>query len=278
MHNRKKKSPFKIRCIITIIILIPIFYSAYLYSIEFTFGKPNITTTRSFSQYAQIEIPHVLTPRKEQIIHHTGYTVSYNESWRLPNWIGYELTRQETFGTEKRNNRFIADPEVIGVIATNGDYTHSGYDKGHMAPAADMKWSSIVMTESFYFSNMCPQHPDLNRRKWKDLEEKVRKWAIKDSAIVIICGPIINKRPQTIGENQIVVPEKFFKVILSPYTPTPKAIGFLFENKRAVAPLKTYIVSVDSIESLTGMDFFAPLPDKLENKIESHVDITQWDI
>lgn len=114
-----------------------------------------------------MEIPVSLAPKQEQIIRHTGYTVSYNKDLKLPNWVSYELTRQETKGKEKRSNRFIADPLAIGTIATNADYTRSGYDKGHMAPAADMKWSPKAMKESFYFSNMCPQHPQLNRRGWK---------------------------------------------------------------------------------------------------------------
>ena len=71
-----------------------------------------------------------------------------------------------------------------------------------MAPAADMKWSPDVMKESFYFSNMCPQHPQLNRRGWKNLEEKIRDWAVADSAIIIICGPIIDKPSKTIGKNK----------------------------------------------------------------------------
>lgn len=215
-------------------------------------------------------------PRKGQIIRHTGYTVSYNENLRLPNWVAYELTRQETQGNVQRTDRFIADPQVKGVIATNADYTRSGYDKGHMAPAADMKWSVTAMKESFYFSNMCPQHPELNRRKWKDLEEKIRDWAIADSAIIIICGPIVEDSAQKIGKNRVVVPQKFFKVILSPFVDNPRAIGFLFDNERSVEPLGTYVVSVDSIETLTGMDFFAPLPDELEDSIEAKADIRLW--
>ena len=207
---------------------------------------------------------------------YTGYTVSYNENLRLPNWVTYELTRQETQGNAQRTDRFIADPQVKGVIATNADYTRSGYDKGHMAPAADMKWSVTAMKESFYFSNMCPQHPELNRRKWKDLEEKIRDWAITDSAIIIICGPIVEDSAQKIGKNRVVVPQKFFKVILSPFVDNPRAIGFLFDNERSVEPLGTYVVSVDSIETLTGMDFFAPLPDELEDSIEAKADIRLW--
>lgn len=207
-------------------------------------SKASIPQKQKIPTAEELEIPVMTAPRKGQIIRHTGYTVSYNENLRLPNWVAYELTRQETQGNVQRTDRFIADPQVKGVIATNADYTRSGYDKGHMAPAADMKWSVTAMKESFYFSNMCPQHPELNRRKWKDLEEKIRDWAIADSAIIIICGPIVEDSAQKIGKNRVVVPQKFFKVILSPFVDNPRAIGFLFDNERSVEPLGTYVVSV----------------------------------
>lgn len=273
--KKKAKSHSKVGCIITLFIMIPILYGLYLYSQQQIVLN---TFKQTPQQYTNLEIPQLLAPRQEQIICHTGYTVSYNATWRLPNWVAYELTRQETQGDEKRYNRFISDPLVKGTIASNGDYARSGYDKGHMAPAADMKWSNTVMKESFYFSNMCPQHPDLNRRKWKDLESKIRDWAIADSAIIIICGPIVGKNPKVIGRNQVTVPQQFFKAILSPYVSSPRAIGFLFENARSVEPLQTYIITIDSIEKLTGMDFFAPLPDELENVIEAHVETKLWDI
>lgn len=304
--KRKSSTDFKIGCIITIIVLIPVSYGLYLYISQ----QPELTSSKRYktntcttifqdssntdsptshttvsSKSAQsaykvpaesLTIPRTNHPVKEQIIHHKGYAVSYNEKLRLPNWVAYELTRQETQGGAKRTNRFMADPLVKGVIATNADYTRSGYDKGHMAPAADMKWSNTAMKESFYFSNICPQHPELNRRRWKDLEERIRDWAIADSAIIIVCGPIIEKTPKKIGKNKITVPQKFFKVVLSPYTLSPKAIGFLFSNERSVAPLPTYTISVDSIEKLTGMDFFSSLPDELEEDIEARTDCRQW--
>lgn len=228
-------------------------------------------------RYTNLETPLFIAPRQEQLVRHAGYTVSYNENRRLPNWVAYELTRQETQGSEKRNDRFVADPLITATIATNSDYVRSGYDKGHMAPAADMKWSSTAMKESFYFSNICPQHPELNRRKWKDLETKVRDWAMADSAIIIICGPIIGKQPPTIGKNRITVPKQFFKVVLAPYAKPMRAIAFLFDNQRAVAPLPSYVVTVDSIEHLTGIDFFSTLPDSVENKIEARSDFSRWD-
>lgn len=284
-------------CIITVIVLIPILYGIYLYcrqnlpqEVDEPQTSVSVTSPTSDSNQKDVakqtdnritstkdlEIPALLSPRKEQIIRHTGYTVSYNKDTKLPNWVSYELTRAETKGKEKRSNRFIADPLVKGAIATNADYTRSGYDKGHMAPAADMKWSPVAMNESFYFSNMCPQHPQLNRRGWKRLEDKIRDWAVADSAIIIICGPVIKNQPKTIGKNKVAVPQQFFKVILSPFVKPMRAIGFLFNNEQSVDPLSAYVVTVDSIERLTNMDFFAPLPDEIENKIEAEANYFQW--
>lgn len=279
LAKKKSCSNYKLGCII-IIVLIPVVYGAYLYCQQiqpYDSGEPQwLSVSHQTPVSKDLEFPTLLIPRQDQIIRHAGYTASYNKDFKLSNWVSYELTRQETKGTEKRTNRFIADPLVKGPVATNTDYARSGYDKGHMAPAADMKWSNTAMKESFYFSNMCPQHPQLNRRGWKKLEEKIRDWAIADSAIVIICGPIIGKEPKVIGKNEVAVPKQFFKVVLSPFAKPIRVIGFLFNNEQAVDPLSSYAVSVDSIESLTGMDFFASLPNEIENKIEIDTNYFQW--
>ncbi len=279
---KKSRSYSKLGWAIVLLVLIPVCYGLLLY-----YQQNHPQTERSKPVKAQPPAKRTVTPtnlaiprwtiqRQEQVIHHTGYTVSYNKKWKLPNWVSYELTGMETRGKEKRNNRFIADPQVKGAIATNADYTNSGYDKGHMAPAADMKWSDKAMSESFYFSNMCPQHPQLNRRGWKKLEDKIRDWAVADSAIIVICGPIVSRNPKTIGKNKVAVPEQFFKVVMAPFAKPMRAIGFLFRNKQAVEPLSTYVVTVDSIESLTGMDFFSSLPDDIENAMEAHANLKEW--
>lgn len=279
LFKKKSRFNYKLGWIIALIALIPIIYGVYLYCQQIRSSQkdePKTNTSLQVLSSKELAIPISMTPQQEQIIRHTGYTVSYNKELKLPNWVSYELTREETKGKEKRNNRFIADPLVKGIIATNADYARSGYDKGHMAPAADMKWSPQAMKESFYFSNMCPQHPQLNRRGWKNLEEKIRDWAIADSAIIIICGPIITKQPKTIGKNKVAVPQQYFKVVLSPFVKPMRAIGFLFNNRQALEPLSTYAVTVDSIERLTNMDFFASLPDEIENKIEAEENYFQW--
>ena len=170
LFKKKSRSNYKLGYIIVLIVLIPIIYGVYLYYQQTDRPKNNESQTNESLHFFfdnDLQTPISLIPRQEQIIHHTGYIVSYNKDLKLPNWVSYELTREETKGKEKRSNRFITDPLVKGLIATNADYARSGYDKGHMAPAADMKWSPQAMEASFYFSNICPQHPQLNRRGWK---------------------------------------------------------------------------------------------------------------
>lgn len=242
--------------------------------------KPTSTTGSKTSfdirNVKNLEIPAPLKDRPEQIIQHTGFILSYNKQWKVANWVGYELTRSETRGEEKRTNKFVKDPLVKGASATDADYKGSGYDRGHLAPAADMAWSNTAMKESFYFSNMTPQAPNLNRGIWKSLEDKTRKWADRDSAIIVICGPVMKDTRKTIGKNKVLVPAQFYKIILSPYGKTPKAIGFLFNNEGSLQTLDTFAVPIDSIESLTGIDFFHQLPDTLESRLEGSVQLNQW--
>ena len=228
--------------------------------------------------FGDLEIPESTTKRPEQIITHAGYTVSYNPEWHIPNWVSYELTRDETEGKLDRSDDFEVDPKVKGVCPSNEDYKRSGYDRGHMAPAADMKWNSTVMKECFYYSNMCPQKHSLNAGRWKTLEEKVRDWAQQDSAIVIVCGPIVDKGYNTIGNARVAVPQRFFKVILAPFLKKPRAIGFIMKNEKEELPLSSYAVSVDRVEKITGLDFFSALPDDVENSIESSNSTYGWSL
>ncbi|MBR5778294.1 MAG: DNA/RNA non-specific endonuclease [Bacteroidales bacterium] len=226
----------------------------------------------------EIEYATTLSDRPEQIIKHTAYTVSFNSEWQLPNWVGYELTNNETFGDVPRSKKFTTDPLVEGRCATTDDYTHSGYDRGHMAPAADMKWSQTAMDESFYTTNICPQNRNLNAGDWNDLEEYARVWARMYNYIYIVCGPVVGKNPKTIGENKVAVPEGFFKVFLRKDKPTNswKTIAFYFKNEAGNRDLDVYIKSVNEIEAISGIDFFAFLPDDIEESVESQKTDEGW--
>ncbi len=230
-------------------------------------------TDRTEVPKLNLEIPAYTYPGKyknEIVLHRTGYTVSYNVYYKNPNWVAWELTREETKGETDRYDKFMPDPDLPEPRVVHKDYTRSGYDRGHMAPAADMKWSKQAMIESFYMSNICPQVGNLNRGDWNDLEELCRNWAEKYGRIYIACGPIFDsKSPKRIGEHKVAVPDRFFKVILIYNRKNPIAMGFIFKNIAHSQDIEKYMVTVDSVENVTGMDFFSKLPDNVENRIES---------
>jgi endonuclease G len=219
---------------------------------------------------SRMEIPVMPEEKQGQIIQRTGYTLAYDAKNKTPQWVAWELTDKETRGKEERTNDFQPDPEVIGTKVATYDYSGSGYDRGHMAPAGDMKWSKQAMQESFYMTNICPQDHNLNTEDWNDLEMKSREWARRYGKVHIVCGPIYKGiRNEYIGEHRVKVPDAFFKVILIDDARKSYALGFLFENKAGERPLKEYLVSVDEIERITGMDFFSVLPDNLEDRLEA---------
>ena len=220
----------------------------------------------------RMEIPLMTSKKQGQIIQRTGYTLSYDVKNKTPQWVAWELTKTETKGNEERTNDFQPDPDVIGAKVVTYDYSGSGYDRGHMAPAGDMKWNKKAMQESFYMSNICPQNHNLNTENWNDLEVKSREWARRYGKVYIVCGPIYNgKRTEYIGDHRVKVPDAFFKVILINTNNKQCALGFLFEIESGERPLKKYLTPVDEIEKITGMDSFSALPDNIENNLEAEV-------
>lgn len=213
----------------------------------------------------------------EQILKRTGYVASYNKTTLLPNWVAWHLTAERTEGSAKRSGvDFAEDTEVPEPRATDWDYYNSGYDRGHMCPAADNKWSKKAMEESFLFTNMCPQNGNLNRGDWNEMEMACRKWAKKYGDLYIVCGPILYKgKHKTIGKNKVVVPEAFFKVVLRTGD-DPQAIGFIYKNTSGNRPKDSYVNTVDEVERITGIDFFSSLPDDVEKKVEAECDLGLW--
>jgi endonuclease G len=240
--------------------------------------KPNtyrfVSNPKKQVKISRLEIPK--TKINEKIISHTGYSLLYNEKYKQANWVAYELTKQETNKIFERSNKFISDPQVKSVNAFNKDYAGSGYDRGHLAPAADMGWSASTMIESFYYSNMSPQQPGFNRGIWKKLEELVRTWAVENQAVYVVTGPVLVKGFSTIGYHKIAVPNYYYKVILDYKEPNIKGIGFILPNESSKSSLQNYAISIDSVEKVTGIDFFYLLKDQEENLIEKELCINCW--
>ena len=231
------------------------------------------------TQYHSLELPQITNPAvKQQIVAHTGYTVSFNPQWNIPNWVAYDLTAEETAGVSPRAKHFEPDPDIRNCPTTD-DYKNSGFDRGHMAPAGDMKWDEQAMRESFYMSNICPQNHNLNNGDWKILEEHVRTLAARYDKIYIACGPLLSGNPQTIGTTRkIAVPDAFFKVLLCCKNNTWHAIGFIFSNQAGHKKLSTYCMTIDQVEELSGIDFFHNLQDDIESEVEATFNLKEWGI
>lgn len=224
-----------------------------------------------------LEFPVILDDRSECLLYKTGFVINYNVDWRIPNWVAYELTDVEVEGQVKRARHFKVDETAPKPWVEPYNYSHSGYDRGHMMPAADVKWSQQAMYDSFYMTNICPQHPNLNRGDWNDLEELCRSWAKKWGKLYIACGPVVVENPQRIGEVGVAVPSAFFKVVLRMCDEDVETIGFLFPNRAGSKSLQTYAMSIDDLEIVCDMDFFSLLPDSIEDCVEQRMDFHAWD-
>jgi endonuclease G len=224
-------------------------------------------------EIASLELPQHTS---DQLVQHFAFTLHYNEAHEQAEWVAYELTATETEKAFERSDRFVPDPFVKTGSATTADYKNSGYDRGHLAPAADMGWSGQAMKESFYYSNMSPQLPAFNRGIWKKLEEQVRDWAGEYGSVYVVTGPVLAHGLPCIGPNKVSVPELYYKALLV-YTPAHvQAIAFLMPNAGSNHAPAHFVVSIDSVEHLTGLNFFEKLPDEMEEVLERVAILSQW--
>ena len=225
--------------------------------------QPVITVQTQFD-HLKLGVPG----KADTIIDRPGYALGYIEYHEQPAWVIYRLTKEQALTkAAKRGDDFKEDPEVPTGSATLADYRRSGYDRGHLAPAADMAYSLRTMGDSFYMSNMSPQKPAFNRGIWKNLEAQVRYFAITEKDIYVVTGPVLPKtKTVTIGGNRVTVPTHYYKVIYD-RTPPEKMIN---------RPLRDFAVTVDVVEDATGLNFFSTVPQPKQEQLESAISIRDW--
>ena len=236
---------------------------------------PESSGTAAADPSEKIEIPFMPSTGVSTVIDHMGYTVSYNSRYRIPDWVAYELLDSELYGDFDRAEKFVPDPEFKGRQGYDSDYRGSGWDRGHMAPSGDMKWSSQVMKECFYLTNICPQDHNLNSGLWNDLEKQVRREARYYKIVYVVTGPVIGRgKYGTIGENKVQVPDGFFKALMAPRKDgkTYAAIGFYFPNTSSRGGLADFAMTVDDLEKMLGMDLFYSLDIDVQEAAESKMD------
>ena len=215
-----------------------------------------------------------------ETVHYKAITVYFNKYYRVPNCVAYELTNTMTAMADSRDAENRADYKFERDHNVKGcpdwwDYKDSGYTRGHMAPAMDMRWNKTAMEQCFLMTNICPQLDEMNDGEWRHVEEAVHKWSRTAGRLVIFTGPIFSSDMEHIGKyGDIAVPERFFKVVYSPKQ--NRAIAFVMENKKMPNSWTNYATTIDKVEALTGYDFLASLEDKVEDVIESKENIKNW--
>lgn len=211
-----------------------------------------------------------------QIIRHDYYTLSYSEKHEQAEWVAYELKKNYAKNNDFKRPYFIEDPKVKTGSADWRNYKKSGYDKGHLCPAGDMEFALKAYNDTFFTSNISPQLHDFNGGIWNRLEQKVRYWATKYDGIYVVTGGILHPSLQTIGKEKVSVPNYFYKILLDYSNGQYRMIAFLVPSKKSDKPLYDFVVSVDTVEKMTGIDFFPKLDDKIENNLEKASNYKAW--
>jgi endonuclease G len=235
---------------------------------------------RNRTSVLSVGYPDISDTIPSEVIERICYSVSYNNTTRLPNWVMWELTGDHVMQRKEGVwNEYREDLEIKEKFrATLADYVGSGYDRGHMCPGGDCNWNDVGRDETFLLSNICPQNPNLNRGDWKEIEIACRQWAQEYGTVYVVCGPIFFKSQEHkyIGNNRIPVPEAFFKVVLCKDPHSPRGIGFICRNTDGNRKKDFYVNSIRQVERVTGYKFFTSLSDFVKNKVYDMNSINDW--
>jgi endonuclease G len=226
----------------------------------------------------------------EEVVYHSAYALVYAEPFEQAKWVAHVVIPDVIQGNEGRSNDFRPDDKIKTGSAVEADYflriykpdstfayDAFGYDRGHLAPSADFRYSKKALSESYLYSNMSPQVAELNRGRWAELEDAIRQYVTRNKIqVYVVSGGILKPGLPKIerGVNKVSIPEYYFKVAMDPEN--QRAIGFVMPNKACEYPVMHYACSIDSIEAITGIDFFPALADDTEGLLESRFDISKW--
>ncbi len=218
----------------------------------------------------------LLPSSENQIVHHHTYSLSYNEQHEQAEWTAHILRASDISSRDYKRPYFEIDDKVKTKAAHWRNYKKSGYDKGHLVPAGDRKSTKAAYDETFLTSNISPQIHEFNAGIWNTLEQKTRYYAKRYDEVYVVTGSILTNNLKSIGTEKVSVPERFYKIIYRNDSNGGKMLAFLMPHRETDASIYDFITSVDRIEELTGTDFFAQLPDSIENKLEASSSSKGW--
>lgn len=211
-----------------------------------------------------------------RIVAHDFYTLSYSEKHEQAEWVAYELKKEHLSKNDFKRPYFEEDKRVRTSSAHWRNYKKSGYDRGHLCPAGDRRFSYEAYEETFLTSNISPQEHQFNSGIWNKLEQKVRYWAKIYNGVYVVTGGVLEDSLKTIGYEHVSVPKYFYKIVLSRDDNATKMIGFLIPHEDPKKALKEFVIPVDKIEQITKIDFFPSLEDISENRLEASATVKGW--
>ena len=277
-HRKGNNSAAMMSRLLILLLILGVFYVCKnLFS-----GNSSASTDASSTTSGEIDYTQnlsMLPSSKGQVINHQFYTLSYLEEYEQPEWVAYELKQELLFKPHvPRADNFRMDPLVKTKSAMREDYKRSGYSRGHLVPAGDMAFNETAMSETFFMSNMSPQKINFNGGVWRELEEQVRDWAKKYGNLYVVSGPMLDEKPiDYIGKNDVAVPAAYFKAIVDENDGDPRGIAYIIPHEKVSEQLDEFAVSIDELESRTGIDFFQNLfSEEIEEKVESTLNKKPW--
>ena len=266
--NRKFLYP-----ILIILVTIGLYYAErYVDQQQQNYPVKNDTT----AVYSVFDESYLPTSTTGAIITHNYLTLSYAEAHEQAEWVAYELQRQHIKDSDFERPYFMEDKAVPSGSAHWRNYKKSGYDRGHLCPAADREFDYNAYLETFLTSNISPQNHEFNAGIWNRLEQKARYWAKKHDGLFVVTGGVLTGELSGIGNEQVSVPEAFYKILMHKSEGDLKAIAFLIPNRPSSRSFMEYTVPIDRIEQQTGIDFFENLTNEVQHELESAVDRTGW--
>lgn len=241
------------------------------------FYTPAVYSEKS-NEIVSNEFPEELLPTSTtgEIVKHSFFTLSYNELYEQAEWVAYVLDKNHLTYDDRKRPYFIEDPFVSTKSADWRNYKGSGYDRGHLLPAGDRRFSKQAYHETFYTSNISPQNREFNAGIWNDLEQQTRRWAKRYGTLYVFTGGVLEKGLDEIGDEEVAVPDLFYKIIARKQGDEIISIAFLMPNESVSDPMNTYIVSIDEIEQDTQIDFFNKLPEKQQDLFEKNKGNSGW--
>jgi endonuclease G len=211
-----------------------------------------------------------------EIVQHSYFSLSYNERYEQAEWVAYALQKEHLTFDDRERPYFIEDPYVSTKSADWRNYKGSGYDRGHLVPAGDRRFSKQAYDETFYTSNISPQNREFNAGVWSRLEKQTRKWAMRYKTLYIITGGILVTGLDKIGDEDVALPDYFYKVIAKENKGDLEVLAFLMKGEEQNKPIQNFLVPVDLIEELTGIDFFYEINKEAQESIEHEVVLKNW--